>query len=289
MSRHHPQPAAEIPVSRDIHLKLIGASIHTGFEKEDWEIAAEAIDEWVRRHDPDVIPMPATKGYQWKSLFLPDGTLLRTVFGGTNHHCLVEDDRIVYLGHAVSPSGFVNAVGGIRRSTWRSTWILLPDTNQWQLADSLRTRARPPRPRKPARVIEQATPMQAAAPAPANAAPASGPGAGPVPGSDSRFGPLPAHVELDAASGSEQRCRQANHDTARQSCADAEGHGGPPHAGAAFPSLQCRRGVDRRASGDERVPPVLREELLSLLNRMVAINGKRQERRGRPSGGSSPN
>ena len=105
------------------------------------EIAAEAIDEWMRRHDPDAIPMPATKGYQRKSVFLADGTLLRTVFGGKNYQCLVVDDGISYNGQAVSPSAFVNVVGGIRRNTWRCTWILFPQASQWQLADTLRTRA----------------------------------------------------------------------------------------------------------------------------------------------------
>ena len=146
MRRHHPRPGAEISVSLDVYNQLSRDSLETGYEKEDWEIAAEAIDEWMRRHSPNAISMPATKGYQWKSLFLPDGTLLRTVFGGKNHHCLVEDDRIVYNGQAVSPSGFVNAVGGIRRNAWRSTWVLLPDTEQWKLADTLRSRAPQPRP-----------------------------------------------------------------------------------------------------------------------------------------------
>ena len=88
--------------------QLLGASNSTGFEKEDWEIAAEAIDDWFRRHHPDPIPMPATKGYQWKGVFLPDGTLLRTVFGsGTalsplrrlrgNHRRSSADDPVAAL------------------------------------------------------------------------------------------------------------------------------------------------------------------------------------------------
>ncbi|UUZ55781.1 hypothetical protein LP419_09840 [Massilia sp. H-1] len=81
--------------------------------------------------------------YQWKSLFLPHGTVLRTVFKGKSHHCRVDVDQILYQGEARSPSGFVNAVGGIRRNAWKSVWLLFPDSKHWQLADTLRARKHP--------------------------------------------------------------------------------------------------------------------------------------------------
>lgn len=164
MRRSHPDPRMEIPISLEIYQQLLLGSSRTKYEKEDWEIAAEAIDAWTRRNMPDALHTPKTSGYQWKQLFLPTGTLLRTVFAGKNHHCLVEGDQILYKEQAVSPSGFVNAAGGIRRNAWRCTWILFPDTQQWALADTLRPRerARPRAARKPA------APLQAApAPAPA--------------------------------------------------------------------------------------------------------------------------
>ena len=179
MRRPHPGQQMSMPISLAIYQQLLVASNRTCFEKEDWEIAAEAIDEWMRRHDPDAILMPATRGYQWKSLFLPDGTLLRTVFGGKNHHCLVENDQILYNGGPVSPSGFVNQVGGIRRNAWRCTWILLPDAKDWKLADTLRVRERPQRGHRPAGTLRQAP-----APAPASAsppAPALTPASAPAP------------------------------------------------------------------------------------------------------------
>lgn len=57
------------PISLEVDHKLLGASINTGFEKKDWEIAAEAIDERVQRHDPDALSTPAYAAYQWKRLF----------------------------------------------------------------------------------------------------------------------------------------------------------------------------------------------------------------------------
>lgn len=129
-----------LPISIELYQQLVSASVKSGFEKETWEIGAAAIREWMTRHHPDSFAMPATSGYQWKRLFLPNGTLLRTIFSGKNFHCLVEGDRIHYKGQEVSPSGFANAVGGIRRNAWEVIWILFPNSSVWKLAGALRTK-----------------------------------------------------------------------------------------------------------------------------------------------------
>ncbi|WP_147373874.1 hypothetical protein [Massilia cavernae] len=114
------------------------ASCQTGFAQEEWEIAAIAIREWMTHNNPESFAMPATSGYQWKHLFLPHGTLLRTIFNGKNYHCLVDGDRIHYNGEEVSPSGFANAVGGIHRNAWKVVWILFPNSPTWKLAAAMR-------------------------------------------------------------------------------------------------------------------------------------------------------
>lgn len=146
MQREHPQPAMALPISVEIYQQLVSASLKTGFSQEIWEIGAVAIREWIARHDPDSIGMPSLSGYQWKSVFLPDGTLLRTIFNGKNFHCRVEGDTIIYNGQKISPCGFVNAVGGIRRNAWKSTWILFPNSSVWKLAESLRTKKKSRKP-----------------------------------------------------------------------------------------------------------------------------------------------
>lgn len=138
MTRPHPDPRMEFPISLEIYNQLNSASFDTGLEKEIWEIGELAIREWMVRHHPDSFAMPATSGYQWKHLFLPTGTLLRTVFHGKNSHCRVEDDRLLFNGHETSPSRFVNAVGGVRRNAWKVTWVLFPGSTTWELAAALR-------------------------------------------------------------------------------------------------------------------------------------------------------
>ncbi len=108
------------------------------FEKEYWEIGAIAIREWMTRHRPESFGKPPTSGYQWKRLFLPNGTLLRTVFSGKNYHCLVENDQIMFNDKAASPSSFANAVGGKNRNAWKVIWILFPNSQTWKLAEECR-------------------------------------------------------------------------------------------------------------------------------------------------------
>jgi len=135
-----------LPMRQIINLNL-ACMIH---RRLNWEIAAEAIDEWLRKHSPDSCGEPEFAGYQWKGLFLPHDTVLRTAFGGKHHHCHVEGERIMYQGQSLSPSGFVGAVGGVRRNAWKSIWVLLPDAKHWQLADHMRVRRQAPRPRSAA-------------------------------------------------------------------------------------------------------------------------------------------
>ena len=156
MLRPPPTSSVDILIPRESWLKLMSGGLEDIHNpKEIWEVAAEAIDEWTRRHNPSGCRQVCPAGYQWKHLYLPPGTLLRTNFRGKNYHCLVEEDDLLYDGKPISPNGFVNAVGGVRRNAWRSIWVLYPKTTEWQLADSLRTRTRSPRARKPKVVAEQ--------------------------------------------------------------------------------------------------------------------------------------
>ncbi len=262
MHHQHPGRKMELPISMEVWQQLNGAALTTGFAKENWEIAEEAIGEWVRRHNPETISMPLVRGYQWKSVFLPDGTLLRTVFGGKNYHCLVEDDAILYNGQPVSPSGFVNAVGGIRRNAWLCTWILFPDSKDWKLADTLRARARPRLQRKTARDIEQAAaPLPAAVSEPINVPPVAAPHT-----AQSEYAPAGAfeasHVQPVRNDRVPHINPHADHNNRRQSTGMT-----PSPAG-----FTC--GTDRRMSADDRMMALLRQELLPLLYRMSAFEGK---------------
>jgi len=84
---------------------------------------------------------PAMRGFQWKGVFLPEGTCLRTSHLGT-----VEFAKVVgqYIraddGTPITPSQFANrrAKG---RNAWRFIWLRFPGDDYWTCALECRKRA----------------------------------------------------------------------------------------------------------------------------------------------------
>lgn len=235
MWRQRPLPMEHIPVSLGIYRQLRLASAFTDDEKEVWEIVAEPVDQWMR-------------------LFLPNGTLLRTVSNGKNYHCIVEADALNYDGNAVSSSGFVNAVGGIRRNAWKCTWLLLPDSKEWKLADSLRTIEHPRRARKfPSTPRHAPATQPSTLDAPAAPAPAIVPAACGAPLNE----PEPAQAAAPASAAPMAGTAQnIFHESGSLSAPAGDG--------------RRRRRADRRMHGEDPLATLLQQCLLPLLQRMCA-------------------
>lgn len=84
----------------------------------------------------------ACRGYQWKELFLPDGTDVRMHCDGEVHQARVSGDCIIYQGRRVSPRQFTLVVAGDGRNAWRDLSLRLPGEKRFQRASLLRHRAR---------------------------------------------------------------------------------------------------------------------------------------------------
>lgn len=78
-------------------------------------------------------------GYQWKDLFLPDGTSLRTSVSGVSKFAKVRGEHILSNDQRVSPSQFANE-STQRRSAWRCVWLRFPGEEQWRRAADCRPR-----------------------------------------------------------------------------------------------------------------------------------------------------
>jgi len=101
-------------------------------------VAGIAIKEWLEGASAPRDVRSLLSGYQWKGLFLPSGTVLRASFKGRSQQAAVQGDAIIFDGRAVSPSEFVNALGGTNRNAWRAVWLLFPDEKIWRLAATCR-------------------------------------------------------------------------------------------------------------------------------------------------------
>lgn len=49
------------------------------------------------------------RGYQWKSVFLPEGTILRSWSYGEHNYAQVVGDQIIHQGRSVSPNQFARS------------------------------------------------------------------------------------------------------------------------------------------------------------------------------------
>ena len=81
-----------------------------------------------------------TRGFQWKNIFLPDGTSLRTCHSDNVEFAKVVGDHIVSDdGTLLTPSLFANrhAKG---RNAWRFVWLRFPGDDYWIRAAECRTR-----------------------------------------------------------------------------------------------------------------------------------------------------
>jgi hypothetical protein len=104
------------------------------------DAATMAINQWIameRGQLTSVVATP-TRGYQWKTLFLPQGSELRISFGGDNFYARVEGDDIIFQGRPVSPRQMAISVAGEGRNAWREVWVLLPGERKWYPAGRLR-------------------------------------------------------------------------------------------------------------------------------------------------------
>ncbi len=172
--------ASLLPVDPD---KLIALSTHlrdTGSELSLLDAASLAIHCWiVAGSAPAGVtgsrPGPAApaaahcaaRGYQWKELFLPDGTDIRMHCEGETYHACVTGDAIVYHGRRVSPRQLTIAIAGDGRNAWRDLSLRLPGEKHFRPACLLRRNQQarikaefeaggPPAPESPAAAIAAA-------------------------------------------------------------------------------------------------------------------------------------
>lgn len=101
------------------------------------EAIASAIKLWIAKNREDAAPL---RGYQWKQLFLPEGTRLRVHSGDNWHGAEVVGDDLIFRGEAVSPNQMVQQTCGDARNAWHELWIRFPGEKNWTKAAQLRSR-----------------------------------------------------------------------------------------------------------------------------------------------------
>ena len=129
-----------IPVPTALFLELADFLREKGDVRDPVTAVEVAISYWLENADwkPDLLRQSAGRGYQWKSLFLPDGTEVRMQYKGQYHYAKVAGDQRVYNGEQTTPGSLANSIAGSSRSAWRDLWVKRPFDLEWRRADSCR-------------------------------------------------------------------------------------------------------------------------------------------------------
>lgn len=108
-------------------------------------VVNDLILQWLAQQSGTAPPAAAAisahaggEGYQWKRLFLPDGTRLRTSFRGHQRFARVEGAAIISDGAIMTPSRFANWDGCGSRNAWQAIWLQFPGERNWTPASSCR-------------------------------------------------------------------------------------------------------------------------------------------------------
>lgn len=131
--------SVNIPVVEFLELELHLMDKHPGVKPEAF--VTELVKRWLSM-EKERLGLQASgsplRGLQWKRLFLPDGTILRTSHGNSVEFARVCGDRINSDdGATLTPSRFANRrVKG--RNAWRFIWLRFPGHDGWVRADDCR-------------------------------------------------------------------------------------------------------------------------------------------------------
>jgi len=143
---NQPKYPVYLPIADALSLKFYLRDNRPGVAPETFVI--ELVQRWlaiIEERQAMHRDGPAMRGFQWKSLFLPEGTNLRTSYHHTNEFAKVIGDHILSDdGESLTPSQFANrhAQG---RNAWRFIWLRFPGETRWVRASDCRQEAGGPK------------------------------------------------------------------------------------------------------------------------------------------------
>lgn len=134
------EPTISIPITFTVFENLCKFLDGSTVSEEVAAVASKAITAWIEQQSapPPEESSSLLGGYQWKHVFLPEGTKLRIVVKRKTFHAAVVGDQIIFNGQAISPACLLNQLAGTKRNAWKHIWLLLPSETKWQLAQSMR-------------------------------------------------------------------------------------------------------------------------------------------------------
>ena len=137
-----------VQISSELFLELANYLQEFGDERDPADVIEGALASWLAVARGEVDPGDGpTPGFQWKRLFLPEGTELKMQYRGQHAFAKVIGDAVLYDGRPLTPNQFAAEVAGTARNAWRDLWLRLPGQRNWKNAAFIRgEQMRGPRP-----------------------------------------------------------------------------------------------------------------------------------------------
>lgn len=129
-----------LQIDTPLLLRLISQLQIRGGTQDVSDVIGSAIELWLREQanlrkgcDP-----ASVRGYQWKTLFLPEGTELCSWSYGEHNYARVVGDEIIHNGRSVTPNQFAQSFARSTRNAWEDLRIRRPEDKQFRPACRLR-------------------------------------------------------------------------------------------------------------------------------------------------------
>jgi hypothetical protein len=139
---YEPKQAVYLPVIDYLNLEFFLMDARPGIKPD--EFVADLVKRWLALETERLTLRNngrAMHGYQWKNVFLPEGTQLRTRRGDDVAFAKVVGSKIIADdGVVLTPSKFANRKTK-GRNAWRFVWLRFPGDEYWVRAANCRARA----------------------------------------------------------------------------------------------------------------------------------------------------
>ena len=136
--KYEAKQAVYLPLTDFLNLEFFLMDTRPGVKPG--EFVAELVKRWLATETARLALRNghAVRGFQWKNVFLPEGTALRNSHRDTVDFAKVVGNRIVTDdGTRLTPSTFANRhTNG--RNAWRFVWVRFPGKESWIRADNYR-------------------------------------------------------------------------------------------------------------------------------------------------------
>jgi hypothetical protein len=121
-------------------LELLEQLKRCGGTQDLSEAITTAVEFWLadQKQFPGAVDPHGLNGYQWKCLFLPEGTVLCSWSYGDHNYARVEGGQIIHRGKPVSPNEFARAFARTNRNAWLDVRIRRPGDKHFKQASLLR-------------------------------------------------------------------------------------------------------------------------------------------------------